>query len=310
MLSYFGRTTHIRIFYFLVLLAILYVAVIMRKTYLKREGFSETVEEKYVIKRNENIYDDYYANVYDKIYEPKKAAKEIADFVISFTQASTSKSVMLDCGSGTGELMAYIKERGFNIFGIDRSEDMVEYATSKYPDLRIKTGDVTIPMTYDKSTFSHILCIGLQNPLYNTRDKQTLFSNFYHWLIPNGYLVIQLADKKKFDPIPPAGRSSVLENPQTIAEDRITQTEIKFVDFQYKSNYEFGREDGAVLVTETFTDSGRRNVRQNEQILYMDDIDSIIDVARKCGFLVHGQMNLLSSIGDEHQYVFLLEKPH
>lgn len=306
MYQWLGRNTQARLLSVLILLAILYVSYITYKHTFKREGFTG-IEDKYIIKRNESIYDDYYANIYDKIYEPKRIAKEVSDFVINFTQASKEQSLMLDCGSGTGELAAQIADRGFKVVGVEKSDAMIDTALEKYPTLKIKLGDVNSPMLFDKATFSHILCIGLQNPLYLTREKETLFHNFYHWLIPHGYLLIQLVERNKFSTIPPSGRSNVVDNPHEIAEGRLTDTEITFVDFQYKSSYDFSNEN-EVVVKETFTDFQTRNVRQNEQRLYIEDIDVIIEKARKCGFLVHGQVNLMTSIGDENQYIFLLEK--
>lgn len=306
MLQILGRNNHTRIISVLAILAVLYLGVITYKRFTRKEGFSE-VEGKYTIKREDQIYDDYYASLYDKIYEPNIIAKETAEFVIKFTHADKTKSVMLDCGSGTGELTNYVQERGFNIIGVERSEDMIEYALNKYPEIKVKQGDVMTPMLFDKATFSHILCIGVQNPIYQTKDKNTLFRNFYHWLIPHGYLVIQLVDRNKFNPIPPSGRSDVLENPQELAKTRFTDTEISFVDFQYKSNYDFSKGNECVKITETFTD-GVKNVRQNEVMMYMNDVDDIIKIARECGFIVHGQMNLLQTIGDEYQYIFLLER--
>ena len=162
-------------------------------------------------------------------------------------------------------------------------------------------------MLYDKATFSHIICTGIHNAMYHCQDKRTFLRNCYHWLIPNGYLILQLVDRERFDPIPASGKSKVLVNPQKIATERITEAEINFNDFQYKSSYDFSKKEKVVL-TETFTDSISRKVRQNEHVLYMEDVDQILYLARNCGFVVVGQTNLVEK-GDEHQYIYLLERP-
>jgi SAM-dependent methyltransferase len=315
MFEYLGRTTNTKIFRILIILAILYVLILLRKCLLPifvSESFSQhggnSDNIKFEIKRNDGIYDHFYANVYDQIYEPKLISETIAEFIITFSQANPAKSVMLDVGSGTGEQMAYIHNRGFTILGVDKSQDMVDHATTQYPELQIKVGDVETPMLYDKNTFSHILCTGgIQNPLYSLKDKRTFFRNCYAWLISNGYLILHLVDREKFDPIPPAGKSEVLKNPQTIASERITDTEISFVDFQYKSSYDFTMID-SILLTETFVDNATKSVRKNEQVRYIEDVETILSIARNCGFIVHGQTSLLEH-GDENQYIYLLERP-
>ena len=308
MLRYLRKTTHARIFHVLVLLAILYL-ILLGKPYLypEGEGFASDVD-KFVVKRNGDMYDQYYAGMYNKIHEPQPLAEAVSEFILSFTQANPRRSMMLDAGCGTGEQMAYIQNRGFTIYGIDQSTDMVEYALAAHPDLRIKVGDVQKPMMYERATFTHILCTGLHNVLYMTQDKSTFFRNCFHWLVPNGYLVLQLADREQFDPIPPSGKSAVLEAPQKAATERITDTEIQFVDFLYKSTFDFSKKN-QVVVSETFVDGKTKGVRKNEATLYMEDVEQILLLARTCGFLVHGQTNLMEH-GDEHQYIYLLERPN
>ena len=140
-LQWLGRTTHTRIFHILIGIVILYLVIVGRRfLFPLPEGFSNNEDDKYVIKRTTDIYDDFYANIYNKIFEPKQMAETVAEFIITYTQANPVRNVMLDVGSGTGEQMAYIQQRGFQIYGVERSQDMVEYALKNHPDLRIKQG--------------------------------------------------------------------------------------------------------------------------------------------------------------------------
>ena len=58
-------------------------------------------------------------------------------------------------------------------------------------------------------------------------------------------------------------------------------------------------------MTETFTDGATSHIRQNEQTLYMEDIDSIIKTAKSNGFVVQGKAELNI---DKHQYLYVLER--
>jgi SAM-dependent methyltransferase len=272
------------------------------------EGFTQ--HEKFLVRRQKDIYDEFTAQIFDKIFQPKMTNQYIFDIVEKLTQTDVSKSVLLDAGSGTGELVAYIQKKGYqHVFGIDQSDDMNKIALSKYPDLKLKQGDLDQPMSYDKHTFTHIFMTG--STIYSFQDKEQLFRNLFYWLIPNGYLILQVADREKFDPIPPIGKPVLVDSVQVFVEDRVTDTEIDFIDFKYKSSYDFSKTtENIVIFQETFTDSHSRNVRMNEQIMFMESLDNIIYMAQSVGFIVHGQVNLKEANQDKYQYVFLLERPH
>lgn len=67
------------------------------------------------------------------------------------------------------------------------------------------------------------------------------------------------------------------------------------------------KEKVAVL-NETFTDKHTKHVRQNELALHMDDIDTILAAANNAGFVLHGKADLRDSLGDAHQYIYVLER--
>jgi len=268
------------------------------------EGFSQDVP--FIIKTDQEIYDDFYVELYDKINQPEKQSQYIIDRVVKMTAPSKDKSVFLDVGSGTGYLMNGLEESGYNVYGIDYSPSMINYAMNKYPHLTIKEGNVKIPMTYDRNTFSHILCTNMT--IYHIQDKREFFRNCYYWLKPNGYLILHLVDRDRFDPIVPGGKPPFIESPQKYANTRITDTVIDFLDFQYKASYLFGSENNIVYFKETMTDGATNNVRCNELSLYMENYGDILYMASRSGFIVHGQVNLTECVGDQYQYIFILER--
>ena len=263
------------------------------------EGFSQ--DERFVAKYNTEVYDEFYAEIYDKIHIPQNQFDAVKQ-AIKMTEP-TSRSVFLDVGSGTGGLVSFLQNQGYNAYGIDKSEAMIKYSMKKYPDIKVKNGDILTPMAYDRNTFSHVLCTDFS--IYQFKDKANLFRNIYYWLNPNGYLVLHLVDRKKYDPIVSAGKPMLLDSPQKYATERITDTEIDFIDFKYKSSVDFTKKD-ITVVTETFTDGNSYNVRQNEQTLFMEDMQDIIYTLQYCGFINHGQIALPF---DENQYIFVLERP-
>jgi len=76
-------------------------------------------------------YDAKHAFVYEK-------AKGLVDLL-----APKSGERILDLGCGTGVLTAEIAGRGAEVFGIDRSPEMVAQAKSKFPALEFEVVDAT-----------------------------------------------------------------------------------------------------------------------------------------------------------------------
>jgi hypothetical protein len=192
---------------------------------------------------------------------------------------------------------------------------MVDKSQDKFPEAPIKCGDVLEPITYDRGAFTHIICSGFT--IYEIENKARFFQNCYFWLQPNGVLILHLVDKDTFDPIIPAGKPRVLDSPQKYSNIRITDTLIDFIDFTYKSSYDFSKSDGRVLHRETFTDNKTKNIRENERTLFMKNTEDILTMATKYGFVVKGKV-VMSEPNNEitnkewvdtpSQFLYILER--
>jgi SAM-dependent methyltransferase len=273
------------------------------------EGFSQN--ERFVLKRDSDAYDEFYVKIHDTLHLPEKKVDTEMKMIVDMTQAS-KKSAFLDIGSGTGHLVNKLQSAGYRAYGIDKSKAMVDQAEQQFPHIHTKCGDVAEPMTFEKNTFSHVLC--MNKNIYQFQDKVAFFRNCFYWLLPGGYLVVHLVDRNKFDPIVPAGKPRIfsLSSPQTYAPKRITDTIIDFGDFKYKAEYDFKNKNSDIAVfKETFTDKVTNNVRQNEQTLYMEDISDIIKSAQFSGFMLQGKSDMRDVTGtrDEHQYIYIFERP-
>src|SRR6266705_3951278 len=74
-------------------------------------------------------YDAKHAFVYEK-------AKGLVELL-----APQSGEGILDLGCGTGALTAEIAERGVEVLGVDRSEEMISQARRKFPALKFEVLD-------------------------------------------------------------------------------------------------------------------------------------------------------------------------
>ena len=314
---FYARTFPQFLLQLLILLAILYIIITIIK-YRKQqnwslantEGFYQ--DDSYTHKDIATKYDDFYAGIYNDLYLTKSRVAEEYDQIIRMTEPSVDYSVFLDVGSGTGEMAALLDNRGFQVYGIDRSAAMVKQSLANWPRLRIQKGDITADsMAYDRNMFSHILCMYMT--IYEIEDKYAFFANCYAWLKSGGYLILHLVDKARFNPIVPAGKSKWLrglEDSYGFARPppRISKTELDFVDFKYNALYDFpSDEQSPVIFRETFHVGHK--MRKNESTLYMNSTEYILGIAQKFGFYVKGQVDMKGGVmNDAYQYIYVLER--
>jgi SAM-dependent methyltransferase len=302
--SFTSNTRNNRLFQTLILLAIIIIALsFYKKKYgpTGKEGFSQS--DKYILKENGEIYDEFYSEIYDKLMLPQEKSKYIISKTISMTEPSKTYSSFLDIGSGTGDLVGSLRKYGYSAYGIDKSQAMVERSKIKYPDSPIKCSDAVIPITYDRGSFTHILCTGMT--IYEIDNQRQLFQNIYFWLQPNGYLILQLVDRDTFDTVIPGGNPGILDGQvNKYSERRVTDTLIDYVDFTYKSSYKFKDNGIQVVHKEIFTDTTTQSIRENERSFDIDEPNNILKTAVQYGFLLKGKV----SMDSPGEYLYILER--
>ena len=125
--------------------------------------------------------------------------------------------------------------------------------------------------------------------------------------MPGGYLVLHLVDRDSFNPLVPLADPVMGKSVQTYAKKRITNSMVKFTDFEYKSNFE-GDDPNITIFKEVLKDDGSGNIRQNEHKLYMDSQKEILNIAKDKGFIVLGKIDMMK-VNYEYQYLYILQKP-
>lgn len=306
----------------LFILSIFFILVLLRNYIISQHsgnGVKESFiqEPPFIVKRNENIYDEFTCKIYDLIFHPERDSQYVLNNVFKLTEPSPNFTTILDIGCGTGELLNTLNSKGYtNIYGLEKSQAMAVECLEKYPNLKVKVGDAFVdPMLFEKGTFTHIFCIGMT--IYEIKDKIAFFRNCYFWLKPNAYLIIHLVNKNTFNTVIPAGKEQILlmtdkdmYNINKYSTERVTNTVVDFEKFKYKSEYDFTKKD-IVVFTETFQDVTSSKIRKNEKILYMpDNLENVLHDARYCGFLVKSQITYGGVNGDENQFFFILERPN
>lgn len=101
-----------------------------------------------------------------------------------------SSQKILDLGCGTGDLTKNIAESGAEIIGIDESSEMIDLATSKYPEIKFEVMDA-LDITYENyfdSVFSNAA-------LHWILEPKELLCSVYKSLKTKGKLVVEFGGK-------------------------------------------------------------------------------------------------------------------
>jgi len=278
---------------------------------INKEGFTQ--EANFILKQNDEVFEDpFYVGIYDDLFY-KKIYNTYEVGVIVNEIHPTSKDVIIEIGSKTGNYVGTMKSNGYNIVGLDKSKAMVEYASKKYPDCKFIHGDPLEFMNFSSEYATAILLLDFS--IYYISDRRTLFYNCYQWLKPGGYLVLHLVNRHMFDPVAPAAKPFTLVSPQSVAPARITNSDVVFNNFNYKSKFEIegNNQNGEMntndtaKIIETMKDK-QGKVRKNIRSMKMTGQKIIIGEAKDAGFMMLSQYDLLKN-QREYQYIYILYKP-
>ena len=291
---------------FLVILII--IIIIMFSRYLLKsnknilsyhEGFTQN--EKYLSKFNEDIYDDFYVSIYDELHDTMNIVDYEYDELIK-TVPFNYNSKLLDIGSGTGYFLNVLSNNDINAVGLEKSTSMKNNSENLYPNIYVINGDANDPKTFDRTSFSHITMLSFT--FYEFEEQYNLIKNCFFWLQNNGYLIIHLVDKDKYNPLIAASNPFSNMNPQQFTSERIKKSRIDFGDFNYLNQVDF-KNDNRISIKETFTDNLTQNVRENELTIYVSPLQKTLNMIINTGFIAKGKFNFKN---DPHQFVYIFTK--
>jgi len=292
------------------------------------EGFENTapvpgaVDESTAIVRwipNEEIYDEFYASVYDNItMGVSRVQTEVGIMIHEWTKYNESISdiKVLDAGCGTGvAACSFIKVGVDSVVALDVSEAMIKRSrditlpqTTLTEEERAKIewrrGDVENVDSCEKAEFTHA-CM-LYFTIYYFNDKSVVFRNLYEWVEPGGKLVIQVVNKHKFDPMMESSSPWLGFSLQKYAKKRVTKSEVMFNKFKYVGEFSLVDEEIAEF-RETFRFKDGK-IRRHVHTLKMDDISLIVAAGEQEGWEYMGYTDL-TMIGFEYAYHLHFKHP-
>jgi SAM-dependent methyltransferase len=287
----------------LLFITLLLIVIVFFKSILPiKEGM--TISKDFLFKTGNDVYDDFYVNIYDYlVFSGIKNDYEVETIINNTSPRETS--VIVDIGCGTGHHVSSLSEKNLKVIGVDISPSMIQKAKENYPRLTFKLGDALNNRLFQMNSVTHILCFYFT--IYYFKDKRHFFDNVMEWLMPGGYLIIHLVDRETFDPILPPGNPLYIVSPQKYAKERITKTKVTFNDFVYSANFNLDKDNNVAIFDEKFKFNDG-HTRKQEQILFMEDTSTIVNMAQDCGFILQGKIDLVKC-AYENQYLYIFVKP-
>jgi ubiquinone/menaquinone biosynthesis C-methylase UbiE len=106
-------------------------------------------------------------------------------------------SKILDVGCGTGHLTNWIKERGFDVYGIEPSTKMLGYAKLNFPEIEIKQG-ISSQISYPDNYFDLIVAFEVLRYLDKEENRKS-FKEFHRILKKDGRFFITQVNRFSTD---------------------------------------------------------------------------------------------------------------
>ncbi len=271
------------------------------------EGFNnnKTTYDNLKTLSGKNIYDKFYASIYDDLLYCETKNKYEVDEILKVTKLDKNTSV-LDIGSGTGHHVSLFSNRDIESRGLDLSPAMVNKAKDNYPNENYQVGNALNGSLFMPNKFTLITC--LYFTIYYFKDKRQFFQNCIHWLQPGGHIAIHLVDKYNFDPILPPANPLIIISPQKYADKRITNSFIQFDTHDYSSDFKLEKNSNMAIMYETFKNKKNGKIRKHEHNLYFDTQMAILSQAEKVGFEFITKINMAKCQYD-NQFIYILRKP-
>ena len=109
----------------------------------------------------------------------------------------TGKKIM-EIGCGTGEILQRLAAYGYEVSGIDISEEMLRIAKAKYDSLDIKKEDMRI--IKNENEFDGVVCVfDALNYLQSFEELKLVFENIRRAIKPSGIFLFDLLNRKMID---------------------------------------------------------------------------------------------------------------
>mgnify|MGYP001396682522 CR=1 FL=1 len=257
-----------------------------KKTKSARE-WSRSKKSSYIA--SADSFPDQYVQIYDNITFSNSKFNFETMIIMKYLKRSRmfASIKILDIGCTTGLHAKFFTNKGYEVIGVDKSKDVIEYCKSQYPENKkiFKVGDAQSSLLFKEDEFSHILC--MNSTIYYMNDIKQFLKNCYHWLNDDGILFLHLVDdveQRYYD-----------TNGWVKIDPRLS----------YKSTYE--TEKQITTIHEKIKHTNGDVLIHQHRLYHVGKTEEILHTAKKLHFSILKKISL-KKVGFEHHYVFVLQK--
>ena len=144
----------------------------------------------------ERPYYHEFAWAYDLLQtDPVGPRMDSVQGVLS-NQGIGANSTILDAGCGTGGYAIDLATRGYQVFGVDRSPELIAVAQKRAANAPVRPKFMIadlLAVTFTR-LFDAILCRGVLNDLVEESDRIAIFQQFAVWLRPGGIAIFDVRE--------------------------------------------------------------------------------------------------------------------
>ncbi len=123
----------------------------------------------------QGLWERLYSSVRD--FAIRKKRREI--------ERLTKVGTILDVGCGTGEFLNAMRKRGWGVRGIEMDESAAAFARAQY-EIEVHSGSLA-ECNYERESLD---VVSFWHVLEHLHDPVTVFRSCWHWLKPDGFLLI------------------------------------------------------------------------------------------------------------------------
>lgn len=125
-----------------------------------------------------------------------RAAKDLffTEAIEKFSSLLSTSDKVLDAGCGSGRDSALLKNKGFDVTGIDISKGLLNEAKKEHPGINFIEGDL-LKLPFSENSFDGVWAHASLVHLETVQDAQKAINEFHRVLISDG--VVHILSKSK-----------------------------------------------------------------------------------------------------------------
>jgi len=237
-----------------------------------------------------------YSEYYDKIYEEKDYKKE-ADFLIKvikkYSQSKVANILSLGCGTASHDII--LAKKGFEITGVDMSEEMIKIAKEKSEkekvNIKFKVADVTDFKVNEKFDFSMAM-FNIAGYMTENESMEKMLKNTFKFLKKGGLFVFDCW----YGP--------------AVLKSRPENREKKVGDFVRRTTQNLDIEKSIIDITFEVLENGAVKTKENHKMRfwYLRELEYLLNkngfkMLKVCNF-----MDLSSKVSEDNWNIFVVAK--